>query len=108
MCVLMMYVCMLMCVHVCMYKCVCTYVCACVYVSVCVHVCVQNEDHSIMYVLQYRDVLEMTFHSESRKVRQVVLGMTLTSQLLKKGDSMYVHIYNIYTISNIKRTYIVV
>ncbi|CAI8056116.1 EH domain-binding protein 1, partial [Geodia barretti] len=32
-----------------------------------------------------RDALEMTFHNESHKVDRVVMGMTLSSQLLKRG-----------------------
>ena len=39
-----------------------------------------------------RDVLEMTFQNKSHKVRDVVLGMTLTSQLLKRGSAMYVNV----------------
>ena len=38
----------------------------------------------------HRDALEMTFHKESRKVDRVVMGMTLSSQLLKRGKAMYV------------------
>ena len=38
----------------------------------------------------YRDVFDMTFHTESRKVHDVTMGMTLTSRLLKKGGAMYV------------------
>ena len=33
----------------------------------------------------------MTFHNESRKVHQVVLGMSLSSQLLKRGEAMCVY-----------------
>ena len=45
------YVCMCVCMYVCVYVCMCVYVCVCVSVCVCVYVCVQVFMYWCMYVL---------------------------------------------------------